>query len=130
MKQFGLFGNEAKEDEKYTQKVGELIYKPRGQKPHIMELYDKTKAVRIINRIKASNIPDDIKLFLQIAAYRHTVFNYTKIADFYAHSDKEVQELFETSALVIIDFEKAIQHGFAVLNEKVIQTVLTDNEKS
>ena len=44
-------------------------------------------------------------------------FNYENIAEFYAHSDKEVQELMESSALVIIDFKKAIEQGFIELSE-------------
>ena len=33
------------------------------------------------------------KEFLIKAAYRHTVFNYKNIAEFYVHSSKEIQEL-------------------------------------
>ena len=47
------------------------------------------------------------KDFLINAAYRHITFNYSNIADYYAHSSKEMQELMEESALIIIDFEKA-----------------------
>ena len=36
-------------------------------------------------------------------------------ADFYAHSPKKVRKLMERSALVIIDFEQAIENGFVRL---------------
>ena len=49
---------------------------------------------------------------LYIAATRHIVFNYSKIADYYTSASKEMQHLIERSALVIIDFEKAIQYGY------------------
>jgi len=50
---------------------------------------------------------DEEKKMLYIAATRHIVFNYQKIADYYAHSSKEMQHFIERSALVIIDFNKA-----------------------
>lgn len=51
-------------------------------------------------------------MFLVDSARRHTVFNYEKIADYYANSSKEMQEFMERSALIIIDFEKAIEYGY------------------
>jgi hypothetical protein len=44
-------------------------------------------------------------------------FNYKNVAEYYAHSEKEVQELMEDSALVIIDYNKAIELGFVKLFE-------------
>ena len=46
-------------------------------------------------------------------------FDYSKIANFYAHSSRECQELMENSALVIIDFNKAIENGFVRLTEEI-----------
>jgi hypothetical protein len=46
-------------------------------------------------------------------------FNFQRVADFYAHAGPEVQELMENSALVVVDFNKAIQHGFVHLSEDV-----------
>ena len=46
-------------------------------------------------------------------------WNDEKIADYYAHSSKEMQMLMEKSALVIIDFEKAIQLGYVKLSEEI-----------
>jgi len=62
-------------------------------------------------------LPEEIKAFLRAAAERHVVFNYANIAEFYAHADKGLQALMEDSALVIIDFNKAIEQGFVRLNE-------------
>ena len=59
------------------------------------------------------------KEFLIEAAKRHSVFNYEKIADYYAHSNPEMQQLMEKSALIIIDFEKAIQLGYVKLCEEI-----------
>lgn len=103
---------EKTEENIYTKKIELPPYEPKNEKPLISEMVDTSKTDEMVNRIKAAKIPKDVKDFLIKAAGRHTVFNYEKIADFYAHSDKELQELMEESALVIIDFQKAIENGF------------------
>lgn len=130
MKQFDLFGGEQsiELDNKYTSKIKAPIYEPKNAKPHILELYDNTKTTRLITEINNSNIDDDEKKFLIEAARRHTIFNYSKIADFYAHSSKEVQQLMEHSALVIIDFEKAIQYGYVRLSDEMTQQYLKETK--
>ena len=59
------------------------------------------------------------KEFLLLAATRHIVFQYSKIADYYAHSNKEMQRLMEQSALVIIDFDDAIANGYVKLSKNI-----------
>jgi hypothetical protein len=121
MKQVNLFGEEIIEgaDEKYTSKIEAPLYEPKNKKPHILELFDRTKSGRLITEINGSNLPKEEKDFLIEAAKRHTVFNYEKIADYYAHSSLETQHFMERSALVIIDFEKAIQYGYVRLCEEI-----------
>lgn len=119
MKQTNLFGREIQEDEKYTLKIETPIYEPKNSKPHILELCDKTKTSRLMKEIDASSLSNEEKMFLIDASRRHNVFNYEKIADYYAHSNKEMQELMEKSALVIIDFEKAIQLNYVKLCEEI-----------
>jgi hypothetical protein len=122
MKQVNLFGNEFKEDEsekKYSTKIEAPIYDPKNLKPHVLELCNKEKTNRLLKEIEQSNLPIEEKKFLIDAAQRHSVFNYEKIADYYAHSSKEMQNLMERSALVIIDFEKAIQLGYVRLSDEI-----------
>jgi len=122
MKQINMFGDEFKKDDsdnKYSNKVSAPIYEPKNIKPHILELVDREKAQRLIRRIDKSNIPIEEKKLLLDAARRHNVFNYEKIADYYSHASKEMQELMEDSALVIIDFEKAIQMGYVMLSDEI-----------
>ena len=122
MKQINLFGTQFKQDEsekKYSSKIESPIYEPKNKKPHIIELCDKSKTHRLIREIDESNLGYDEKIFLIDAARRHNVFNYEKIADYYAHSSKEMQHLMERSGLVIIDFEKAIQYGFVKLCDEI-----------
>ena len=42
------------------------------------------------------------------------------IADYYCNAKKEIQELFENSALVIIDFKKAIERGFVRMTDELL----------
>lgn len=128
MKQFNIFGQEEESKSKYVKKIEAPIYKPSNIKPHIRELYDASKTRRLIRQINQSAINEDIKEFLKIGAQRHTVFNYERIADYYAHADKETQRLMELSAMVIIDFERAIQLGYVRLSEDIKKEYLEINE--
>jgi hypothetical protein len=126
MKQINLFGEdyEKKIESDYSQKIITPIYQPRLQKPHILELYDKSKTRRLMIEIDNSNLPIEEKTFLVEAARRHTVFNYEKIADYYAHASKEMQDFMERSALVIIDFNKAYELGYVKLAHEVANQYL------
>jgi hypothetical protein len=124
-----LFGTEEAidEDSPYTNKTTAPIYEPSGAQHKPEHLYDIAKTNQLIAKIQVADIPDNIKTFLISAAYRHTAFNYSKIADYYATASKDVQSLFEDSALVIIDFEQAIQNGFVRLDERVEQSFKQDH---
>ena len=69
--------------------------------------------------VNQSNVSKEEKEFLIEASKRHIVFNYQLIADYYSHSSKEMQKLMEDSALVIIDFEKAIELGYVQLSKEI-----------
>ncbi|MBP92575.1 MAG: DNA methylase [Flavobacteriaceae bacterium] len=111
--------DDVKEEEVYTKNIEAPTYEPKNEKPKEEELYNEDKVKELIKKIGLSNIKKEEKDFLIKAAYRHTVFNYQSIADFYSHSNKELQELMEDSALVIIDFNKAIENGYVILNKKL-----------
>ena len=125
MEQLSLFGDEFTQissvdsQKKYTIKVESPIYEPKNHCPNILELYDNEKVKRMIREIKNSSLDEMEKKFLIEAAHRHTVFNYSKIADYYPHASKEMQELMEKSALVIIDFDKSIEYGFTKLQKEI-----------
>lgn len=125
-----LFGDEVQNerDDKYTAKIKAPIYEPKNKKPHILELLDNSKTKRLIYEIEMSNVDDSEKRFLIEAARRHYVFNYSKIADYYAHATPEMQHLMERSALVIIDFDKAIEYGYVKLSDEITQQYLQENE--
>ena len=124
-----MFGQEfapKKEDQKYSSKIESPIYEPKNQKPHILELCDKSKTHRLMQEIENSNLPYEEKMFLLDAARRHTVFNYEKIADYYAHASKEMQHLMERSALIIIDFDKAIEYGYVKMCDEIRKQYLEE----
>lgn len=122
MEDFGFELNlddiEEEEKEKYTMKVDIPHYEITGEEPTIDELCNYEKVNRLIEKINNSNVSDEQKEFLIKSAQRHLVFNYSKIAEYYAHQNKEMQELMEESALVLIDFDDAIKNGYAELSEE------------
>jgi hypothetical protein len=117
------------EENPYTTNVNTPKYEPTGEKPSLEELYDDEKAMDLIATIKESKLTEKEKQFLMTAASRHIVFNYSKIANFYAHSSKECQKLMEDSALVIIDFNKAIENGFVKLTEELNEMFDIDEDE-
>lgn len=104
---------------KYTRNIKAPIYKPKGNKPKINDLFNDIKTNELIKEIKEADTTEDIKEFLICAARRHTVFHYNRIADFYCHSEKTVQRLIEKSGLIIIDFKRAIELGYVKLSKEV-----------
>jgi hypothetical protein len=61
----------------------------------------------------------ETEAFLLDAAERHVAFNFQRIANYYAHSTPEIQTLMERSALIVIDYDKAIANGFVRLKEDI-----------
>lgn len=114
-------------DKTYTKKIDAPIYEPAERKPDIEELFNNDKQKKLQEEIEKSDLPEEIKDFLIKASYRHIEFNYKLIADYYSLSDKQTQDLMEKSALVIIDYNKAIENGYMVLSENILN--LAFNEK-
>lgn len=115
-------GSDSQNDENiYSTKIESPVYIPTGPKPPIAELYDLETAEKLIAEIDASALPEDEKRFLRFAAYRHVVFDYRNIAEYYAHSSAKTQEIMENSALVIIDFNKAIEKGFVQMTKDLAE---------
>lgn len=123
MSQLSLFGEEFQatlaNDETYEKKVEIPLYSPSAKCPNICSLVDCAKTSRLIKEIENSKVSYEEKKFLIEAAHRHSIFNYSRIADYYAHSSREMQELMEKSALVIIDFDKAIANGYVKLSDNI-----------
>ena len=115
------------EDNPYTKKIQTPIYEPKLKNPpDITELFDDMKTSELIKNIEESDISEAEKNFLILAAQRHNVFKYNLIAEYYAHSSDDMKRLMEESALVIIDYNKAIEYGFTKLNETILELVNDD----
>ncbi len=134
LEQFGFeklaeeFEEEENEEDPYTSKITTPTYEPTGEEVYLQDLVDTTKRDELIRKIQTADIPSDIEEFLKNAAQRHLRFNYRNIAEYYASAPKEVQELFEDSALVIIDYDKAIENGYLKLTE-AIESMIYDDDK-
>ena len=108
------------DNSKYTKKIDAPVYAPSGDCPAINELYDKVKYEQLTAKIyQDPEIKPEVKDFLLAAAARHIRFDFEQIAEFYAHADPDTQQLMEDSALVIIDFDKAIANGYVKLSQSI-----------
>ena len=123
-----LFEVEHEVDTKYSRAVRTPQYQIKGDCPQVVELFDNTKTNTFLNHIRNANITEAEKDFLRLAAYRHVKFRYDRIAEYYAHASKEMQELMEESALVIIDIDDAIANGYVKLSEK-LKDIVEDAKK-
>jgi hypothetical protein len=116
-------------ENKYTTKIDAPHYQPTGECPPVSELCDLTKYNQLVAQINVhNNLAPDVKEFLLHAATRHIRFDFEKIAEFYAHADADVQRLMEESALVIIDFDKAIAGGYVKLSEAIAKIYTKEKE--
>lgn len=100
------------DNNRYSKKVMPPHYTPSDKKPELFELFNSAHYGKLLADINSSSISEEQKQFLRFAATRHIVFNYAKIADYYAHAEPEMQRLMEQSALVIIDINDAIANGY------------------
>ena len=116
---------------KYSNKITSPVYSPKqNEPPLIAELIQLEKYSELCDEIKRKNFTKEVETFLVYAASRHIRFNYENIAEFYCHQNKEVQDLMEKSALIIIDFNKAIDNGFVKLTEELETIFNQNNEES
>lgn len=112
---------------RYSQNIKIPQYEPKGDLPDISELVNTQKSDSLIEEINNADIDEETKQFLINASYRHNVFDYRKIAEFYAHQDADVQRFMEKSALVIIDINDAIANGYVQLT-KTIQDIIDEDD--
>lgn len=99
--------DEGEDDNPYTEKTNIPQYDITGEVPDLSELVDEEKTNELLEEIENSDLGYNEKQFLIKAAQRHLVFNYRKVAEYYAAASEEMQQLMEKSALVIIDYNDA-----------------------
>lgn len=109
---------EEPEENLYTTKVDIPQYDIQGVEYEANELVETDKADELLAEIECSGVSDEEKDFLKKATARHLRFNYSKIAEYYAGASKEMQELMEKNALVLVDIDNAIRNGYVELENK------------
>ncbi len=109
------------QDEKYTSLGEGPIYEPSGEAPPLGELYDDSKTQELHERIQAADVPEEVRPLLEAAAHRFTRFRFDRLADYYPHAPEEVKRLMEELALVIVDYDRAIELGFVKLSERLME---------
>jgi len=115
-------GNGLPTGPEYTRKSDPIHYRPTAEvPPEPSTLVDHTKAKALLAAIRAADLPPDVRTFLEAGAQRHLRFDYAAIAEFYAHAPADVQRLMEASALVIVDFDDAIEHGYVRLSARLAE---------
>ena len=124
-----LFGDSSLDryDYKYSTSTNSIQYTPNESNTYsIYDLFDDRKTKELIHDISISDISEEQKLFLTLAAYRHVKFNYKRIADYYCNASKDMQTLMENSALVILDFDDAIENGFVKFSKSLMNIIEAD----
>lgn len=121
----GVEGEQA--DPTYTGRIESPIYEITGPKPEVGSLFDEEQTRTLLSEIEAAEgLSEEERRFLIVAAQRHTVLHFGRIAEYYAHAPAHVQALMERSALVIIDFNRAIELGYVRLGEAVSELYRQD----
>lgn len=112
----------------YSTNCESPIYEIRGECPTEDELVDRTKVDELLAGIESADIPPQVADFLRVCAYRHAVIDFELVAEYYAHAPKNVQQLMEDNALVIIDFDNAVRNGFVRMG-KDLQAIYDKNKE-
>lgn len=134
MSEFGFedIKNEVSEtpatDNKYSHETKIPQYEPSDNPPEVTQLIDTNKLDGMLEEIDGANLTKAEKRFLEIAAYRHAVIDFDKVADYYASARPEMQALMERSALVIIDINDAIANGYVQLSSALDSIMAEDAE--
>ena len=115
------------DEERYTKKIVPPVYEPSSQKPLLSELYQNLQETELLEKIKNTPMEQEEAEFLREAVHRLTRFDYKKIADYYANTENEgLKGIMEDLALVIIDYDKAIELGYIKLSNDLL---LNDDEE-
>ena len=104
----------------YTKNKENIQYVPKLKTmPDIFSLLNTTKYHKLMKEIEESTVSENEKEFLRLAATRHIVFYYETVAEYYCHASPEMQDLMEKSALVILDFDDALQNDYVSLKQHI-----------
>jgi hypothetical protein len=123
-----LFGldDDMRKIRNYSLDTTKIFYEPRGVKPEVSELYDATEAEKLLEEVR--KVEDaELRRFLEYSAIRFVRWRFDKIAEYYAHSDDNVKAIFRRLALVIVDFDEALERGWVKLTERIFELLREAN---
>jgi len=97
----------------YSQKIGKVIYEPKETNHKISDLFQsENKFNEDIKKIQNKELRKMLKA--RVAYFSN--FNFSKIADYYAYqATLEEQRIMEKLALVLLDKDQLVEHGFSKL---------------
>lgn len=105
--------NDGLDTDKYSDKIGEVIYEPKETHHQTCELFEENTTFAE----EIAGIEDEaLRRMLTLRSAWFCRFDFAKIADYYAYqaSEKE-QHIIERLGLVLLDRDKMIEHNFADL---------------
>lgn len=111
------------DDTHYSRKIEAPVYEITGKEPTIEECVNVDNVKKLLQDIDASSVSEEQKEMLRACAYRHAAIRFDNMAEYYAHQGPEMQRLMEDSALVIIDFDKAIERGFVEMTSRLLSLI-------
>ncbi len=120
----------AKKVTEYSRKIESPIYQPTGLKiDDARSLYDESEVKELETLIKDADVPDDVREMLMASAQRFRRFDFGRVAEYYSQcNDPVVKNLMERTAMVIVDFGRAIEDGFVELAEEIRNEYLKEYE--
>lgn len=121
-------GGDGGDPDKYSRKIQPPTYEITGEEPDVDECVDMAAVKRLLAEIDASGVSEEQKEMLRVCAYRHAVIHFDKMAEYYAHQKAEMQNLMENNALVIIDYDKALERGFINLTSRLLGIIENSDE--
>lgn len=102
-------------------KVDSPTYEPTGAQVNASDLYNTNDTETLIEEIKSNKFEPEVEKMLLAAAERFTIFDFAKAAEYYSQSkDKNVRKMMERLALVIVDYDSAIEYGFVKLQDGIM----------
>ena len=103
----------------YTQNTQTPIYEITGDCPSLDNCMNTEKVNELIKEIENADISSEQKMVFKCRAYMFADIDFRNFAEYYAHQSKEVQQIMEKLALVIVDFGAAIENGFVKMDKKI-----------
>lgn len=117
-----VMAEDEENDNNYSRKIEAPDYEPTGRNVQVSELYDESKTQRLIAEINAMKVNAEIKKMLVAGAQRFTRFDFRNVAEWYSQQeDESVKAMMRKMAMVIVDFDEAVENGFVRLCEELIK---------